>query len=98
MLERARRVLLMEAPRLRQLGIGKAGIFGSVARGEEGPDSDVNILIELAPDHHLTLFSMVELEEDLSSRLDTKAELVVGPSMKTRIRERAYQEVVYVFP
>lgn len=83
---------------MRQLGIGKAGIFGSVARGEERPDSDVDILIELVPDHQLTLFSMVELEEDLSSRLDTKVELVVGPSMKPRIRERAYQEVVYVFP
>jgi len=98
MLERARRVLRLEAPRLRRLGIGKAGIFGSVARGEDGPESDVDILIELAPDHQLTLVSMIELEADLSSRLEKKVELVVGPSMKPRIKDRAYRELVQLFP
>jgi uncharacterized protein len=98
LLERTTQALHAEAPKLQKLGIGKAGIFGSVVRGVDGPDSDVDILIELQADHHLTLLSMVELEDELSSKLDKKVDLVVGSSMKPLIRERAYREVVYVFP
>lgn len=98
MLERATQALQVVSPKLLKLGIDKAGIFGSVVRGEDGPDSDIDILLELQPDHHLTLLSMVELEEDLSSKLDKKVDLVVGSSMKPLIKERAYREVVYVFP
>ena len=98
MLERAKQALQVESPKLRKLGIGKAGIFGSVVRGEDGPGSDIDILLELQPDHHLTLLSLVELEDDLSSKLDKKVDLVIGSSMKPLIKERAYREVVYVFP
>lgn len=98
MLERVKQALQIESPTLRKLGINRAGIFGSVVRGEDGPESDVDILLELQPDHHLTLLSMVELEDDLSTKLDKKVDLVVGSSMKPLIKERAYREVVYVFP
>jgi predicted nucleotidyltransferase len=98
MLERTRQALHAESPKLRMLGIGRAGVFGSVVRGEDGPDSDVDILIELLSDHRLTLLSMVELEDELSGKLNKKVDLVVGSSMKPLIKERAYLEVVYVFP
>jgi predicted nucleotidyltransferase len=97
-LESAKLVLLAEFPRFRRLGINKVGIFGSVARDEAKTDSDVDILIGLDSDHHLTLFSLVDLEQDLSSKLHRKVELVIEENLKPRIRERALREAIYVHP
>lgn len=98
MLDNAKQVLIEEKSRLRGLGVGRAGIFGSVARGEENPESDVDILLELQPGHHLTLLSLVELEDYLSDRLSRKVDIVIGPNIKPFIKERVYQEVQYVYP
>lgn len=47
-------------------------LFGSVARGDEGPDSDIDFLVELAPDARpLEILSIgVELEEALGVKVD----------------------------
>jgi predicted nucleotidyltransferase len=42
-------------PALRARGIRSAAVFGSVARGEERPDSDIDILVEIDPDAPLRL-------------------------------------------
>jgi predicted nucleotidyltransferase len=92
----ARKILTEEMPRLKQLGVKKAGIFGSVARGDERPGSDVDILLELGSDHKLTLLSMVDLEIALSEKLRRKADVVIAGSLKPLVRDRVLNEVVYV--
>jgi hypothetical protein len=96
-LEQVKQTLIDEIPYLRQLGISQAGVFGSVARGDDRPDSDVDILIELNPDHHLTLLSMVELELKISEKLNKKVELVIGANLKPGIKAHVLNEVVYVY-
>lgn len=58
LLDSAKQVLIEEKSRLRGLGVDRAGIFGSVVRGEEKPESNVDILLEHQPGHHLTLLSL----------------------------------------
>ena len=41
---------------LRAQGVAHAALFGSVARGEDRPDSDIDIMIEIAPDSRMDLF------------------------------------------
>ncbi len=97
-LERVKQTLLNEIPHLRQLGICQAGVFGSVARGEDTVDSDVDILIELNPDHHLTLLSLVDLEQEFSEKLNKKVELVIGTNLKPGMKAQVLKEVVNVYP
>ena len=96
MLDATKQVLNEEKNRLRTLGVDRVGIFGSVVRGEENPESDVDILLELQPNHNLTLLSLVELEDYLSDRLSRKADTVIGSSKKPLIKEHVYREVLYV--
>ena len=50
-------------PALRARGIRRAAVFGSVARGEERPDSDIDILVEIDPNVPLSIFEYVGLKE-----------------------------------
>ena len=54
-------VLRLNADTLRARGVKHAALFGSVARGDDGPDSDIDILVELDPTAKVDLFAYVEL-------------------------------------
>ncbi|MDB5521732.1 MAG: nucleotidyltransferase [Tardiphaga sp.] len=48
-------VLRRSEPELRAKGVRHAGLFGSAARGEANPDSDIDIMIDLDPDLPLSV-------------------------------------------
>jgi predicted nucleotidyltransferase len=50
-------------PELRKRGIRHAALFGSVARGEERPDSDIDILVEFEPGEEGSFNDYVRLQE-----------------------------------
>ncbi len=74
----------------------KAWLFGSYARGEEGPDSDVDILVSL--DHSqpvgLRFFGMFE---DLKERLGRNVDLVTDNSLAPFARESIEREKLIVY-
>lgn len=47
--------------------IGRLSLFGSVLRGDFGPDSDIDILVEFEPGHVPGFFHLFDMEEELSS-------------------------------
>ncbi|HBK08868.1 MAG TPA: hypothetical protein DDZ81_23940 [Acetobacteraceae bacterium] len=53
----------------RSKGIATLYVFGSVARGEARPDSDVDLVAEFLPDRTLSLFDIVELKDDIEAVL-----------------------------
>ena len=67
------------------------GVFGSYARGEQKPASDIDILVEFnqAP----SLFKYIELENHISELLGIKVDLVMKSSLKPRIGQRILSEV-----
>ena len=89
-------VLYSEKERLNSLGIQSIGLFGSYLRGEADENSDIDILIDLSDDSSMTLFSLIELEQSLSSKFDKKVDLVIRRDLKRAIGERILSEVVYV--
>ncbi len=70
------------------------GVFGSYIRGEQGKESDVDILVEFY--ETIDLFTFIELEEFLSERLGIKVDLVMKDTLKPRIRDNILREAVTV--
>ena len=67
-------------------------VFGSVARGEARPDSDVDFLVDLESGR--SLFDLGGLLTDLQNLLGRKVDVVTENSLRPRIRERVKREAV----
>ena len=81
-------------PELRKLGVKSVGIFGSVARNEARPDSDVDILVEFEKpatfDGYLDV--LIYLEDILHRQID----LVTSQAFRPRIKHFIEEELIYV--
>ena len=77
-----------------QFGVTGLTLFGSVARDEAGPDSDVDLLVEF--DRPVGLFRFLELQSHLEDLLRCGVDLGTPRSLKPRIRERVLAEAVRV--
>ncbi len=65
-------------------------VFGSVARGEDGPESDIDILVDALPG--TTLFDLGGLQETLEELLKTRVDLVTSGGLKPAMRTRILAE------
>jgi predicted nucleotidyltransferase len=79
-------ILRAHEAELRAAGIRHLSLFGSVARGEAGPDRDIDPLVQLDREAHVDLFRFVGLEERLSELLGRSVDLVAEPIEKQRLR------------
>jgi predicted nucleotidyltransferase len=84
--DRVVRILRAAAPGLRAQGIGHLSLFGSIARGEGGPGSDVDLLVEMDAASGLGLFDRIELEERLAARIGRPVHLAEASRMRTWLR------------
>lgn len=73
-------------------GARNVRIFGSAARGEAGPDSDVDFLVELDEGH--TLFDLGGMLMDLEELLGRKVDLVTDGGLHWYIRDKVIREAV----
>ncbi|MEA5504194.1 nucleotidyltransferase family protein [Halotia wernerae UHCC 0503] len=67
-------------------------VFGSVARGEARPDSDVDFLVELEPGRNL--LDRIALMQDLEELLNRKVDVAKLNNLHKLIRERVLSEAV----
>ncbi len=70
------------------------GVFGSYVRQEQGPDSDLDVLITF--DELPGLFRFIELEQHLAMVLGVKVDLVMKDALKPAIGKHVLNEVVPV--
>ncbi len=71
-------------PILRETGVTRAAVFGSVARGEETEKSDIDILVNLP--RGMSLFDVVDLEFKLEEVIKRKVDLVDYDAIKPRLK------------
>ena len=94
-LEEIRRILKAHKAELAaQYGVRRIAVFGSYARGEATPESDVDLLVEFSTPPGLLKF--VELERYLSELLGVKVELVTREALKPHIGRQILKEIVEV--
>lgn len=77
---------------LRDLGVRSLALFGSVARDEAQPGSDVDALIEF--DHPVGFFHLFEVQERLEEMLGCKVDLVTPGGLRPEIRDAILSEAV----
>jgi uncharacterized protein len=82
---------------LRERGVAHAALFGSRARGDARPDSDTDIMIEIDPDAHVTLFDYVGLKEYIASLFDGPVDVVNRAALKPYVRPAATGDAIYAF-
>jgi predicted nucleotidyltransferase/DNA-binding XRE family transcriptional regulator len=87
-------VLRQSRERLQQAaerhGVHDIRIFGSIARGEETPESDVDLLVEL--DRNRTLLDLIGFQQEAEEILGVDVDVVASRFMKSRVRQRAQRE------
>src|SRR5579871_671883 len=63
-------------PALRARGVSHAALFGSRARGDNRPDSDIDIMIEIDPEAHVGVWGYVGLKEYIAALFDEPVDVV----------------------
>jgi predicted nucleotidyltransferase len=81
----------------RRYQVGELSLFGSAARGEMRPDSDVDLLVEFLPDAQVDLVDYAGLILDLSRLLGRKLDLVSKNGLKPLIRDSVLEEARLVY-
>ncbi len=82
---------------LRHRGVQHAALFGSLARGESGPTSDIDLLIELEPDAPIDLFEYVGITHYLADLFPTRVDVANLSKLKPHVRPSAEHDAVYAF-
>ncbi|WP_354636156.1 nucleotidyltransferase family protein [Planktothricoides raciborskii] len=92
--EEVLRILGQNQQVVKDFGVKSLAIFGSVARDEATPDSDVDILVEF--DRPVTFDLYMDVKFYLEDRLGTRVDLVSGLMLKPLIRPQVQREAIYV--
>lgn len=82
-------------PILKEYGVEKAGLFGSLARGEESDESDIDLLVELPA--KASLLDLVGLKIDLEELLAQKVDVLTYDSLHPLLKDSILNEQVPVF-
>jgi len=82
---------------LRARGVTHAALFGSRARGDDWPGSDIDIMIEIAPDAVQDVYAYVGLKSYIAELFAEPVDVVDRAALKPYVRPPAESDAVYAF-
>jgi len=82
---------------LRERGIVHASLFGSRARGEERPGSDIDVMIEIDPDAPIGVWEYVGLKRYVASLFKGRVDVVSRDALKPHVRPSAERDALSAF-
>jgi predicted nucleotidyltransferase len=90
-------ILRSHAPELQAAGLAHLRIFGSVARGEATPQSDIDLLADFSPGTRVSLMTLSGLRLRLTELLSAEVDLSTTNALKESVRAHVDREAVLVF-
>ncbi|HJU17334.1 MAG TPA: nucleotidyltransferase family protein [Stellaceae bacterium] len=82
---------------LRAAGIVSLALFGSVARNESRPDSDIDLLAAFDDGRELSLLDVIGIENKLADLLGQRVDLVEEGTLRPHIRQSVECEIIRAF-
>ena len=77
---------------LKEMPINRASLFGSFARGDDSPGSDIDILIDIQPG--LSVFDVLRMEKVLKDKFSRKIDLVEFSALKPSIKDKVLSQAI----
>lgn len=90
-------VLRQHRPLLTSRHVARAALFGSVARGDAGPGSDLDIMIEFEPGASVTIYDYVATKRIIGELFDGPVDVVDRAGLNRHIRPEVEREAIYAF-
>ena len=84
-------------PALRARGIRRAAVFGSVARGDNNPGSDIDILVEFEPGAEGTIYEYIRVKEFVASLFTGPVDVIDRDALKPHLHPPAARDTFYAF-
>ena len=78
-------------------GVAHAALFGSRARGDARPGSDIDIMIEIDPEAHIGVLDYAGLKDYIAEFFDAPVDVVSREGLKPYIRPAATGNTIYAF-
>jgi uncharacterized protein len=82
---------------LRRRGVRRASLFGSVARGEARPSSDIDIFVELDPSTKMSVFDYADVVAYIQSLFPEPVDVSNREMLKPHVRPSAERDAVPIF-
>lgn len=96
-LDDVRRLIEPEKDALRAKGVSALYVFGSVARGEARPGSDVDFFFDLDPRARFSILDLVGVKDQLSEAIEVEADVHMREGLHYWIRDQVIAEAVRLF-
>jgi uncharacterized protein len=82
---------------LRARGVSHAALFGSRARGDNRPDSDIDIMIEVDPAAGIGVYEYVALKDYIAALFDRPVDVVSRDGLKPYVKPAVTIDAIYAF-
>jgi hypothetical protein len=89
-------ILRAHADEIRARGVTRLALFGSTARGEAGPESDLDVVVDIAPERKFSLLDLASLRVLLCDIVGQEADVVIREDLRPAFRERIARDSVPV--
>ena len=77
--------------------VKELSVFGSAARGEMRPDSDIDLLVDFLPEARLGLLDLSAMTREFSALLGRHVDLAVRPALKPSIRVEVLSDAQVIY-
>ena len=78
-------------------GISYLGLFGSYARGEATPESDIDLLVRFKKEATPSFFKLYDIEQSFEKELGKKVDLVEKDYLKELVKPYVYQDLLPIY-
>lgn len=90
-------VLKANEAELRRQGVTHAAVFGSRARGDHRPDSDIDVLVDIDPDARIGIWGYAGVVDYIRALFSHPVDVAQRAGLRAHVRPSAEREAIYAF-